>query len=530
MVLERMDKAVVENKPVHAVPQSLASRSRLRKIINEFVGSLSIVPPLSMNDLSELSQRLITEYDLSEAWRGWLMVEINNCLWKETVAAVPYEKRMLLLPQCLSSSAKCRAEIDDLGLLCHRCNTCPIPNLQDKAESLGIMSLVAEGFTSVMGLLESGVIHTVIGVSCLDSLEKAFPLMVSHGIPGIAIPLNKAGCKDTKVDYQYVESLMSMYLSGKNGQPDYEKIKGVIKDWFSEEVLSGMFGADFTSVLARDWLSGDGKRWRPYLLASVYMAISGKTEIPEQVRQAAIAVECFHKASLVHDDIQDNDAFRYGKQTVHSLHGVPLAINVGDMLLGEGYRILSLCNRTELITTAAAAHISLCKGQGLELQWSRSPQELTLSFVLDIFCNKTVPAFEVALDFGALCAGDDKQLRRILHDYSHALGIAYQLQDDIEDFEQQETSLALRPSAVLAVLCEQNKQVGYIRLLSEESNIKTFLMNSEHKSRLQQAIQQVRDLAESYHQQAIASLNALDNSEMKRLLFRVTERILKTSV
>jgi geranylgeranyl pyrophosphate synthase len=241
-------------------------------------------------------------------------------------------------------------------------------------------------------------------------------------------------------------------------------------------------------------------------------------------------VECFHKASLVHDDIQDNDALRYGKQTLHSLHGVPLAINVGDMLLGEGYRILSLCNRMELVSTAAAAHISLCKGQGLELQWSRSPQELSLAFVLEIFCNKTVPAFEVALDFGVLCAGDDKRLRSILHDYSHALGIAYQLQDDIEDFEQEEAPLALRPSAVLAVLCEQNIHAGYIHRLSAESDIKAFLMNGEHKPRLMKAIQRVSDLAESYHQQAIASLNALNNTEMKRLLFRVTGRILKPKV
>ncbi|KAA6336038.1 Farnesyl diphosphate synthase [termite gut metagenome] len=530
MVLERMDKTVVEKKPVHAVPQSFAARNRLRKIIEEFVDNLPLVPPLSMNDLSELSQQLIAEYDLSEAWRGWLMVEINNCVWKETVAAVPYDKRMLLLPQCLSSFAKCQAEIDELGLLCHRCNSCSIPGLQDKAESLGMMSIVAEGFTSVMGLLESGVIHTVIGVSCLDSLERAFPLMVSHGVPGIAIPLNQAGCKDTKVDYQYIESLMCMHSTANSGQTDYEKIKDDIKAWFSKEALSKMFGTDITSSLARDWLSGDGKRWRPYLLVSIFMAISGKKEIPEPVRQAAIAVECFHKASLVHDDIQDNDAFRYGTQTVHSLHGVPLAINVGDILLGEGYRILSLCNRMELVTTAAVAHISLCKGQGLELQWSRSPQELTLAFVLEIFCNKTVPAFEVALDFGVLCAGDDKRLRSILHDYSHALGIAYQLQDDVEDFEQEKAPLALRPSAVLAVLCEQNKHARYIHRLSAESDIKAFLLNSEHKPRLLQAIQRIRDLAESYHQQAIASLNALNNTEMKRLLFRVTERILKPEV
>jgi geranylgeranyl pyrophosphate synthase len=365
----------------------------------------------------------------------------------------------------------------------------------------------------------------VIGVACLDSLEKAFPLLINHAVPGIAIPLNKAGCKDTKVDYRYVESIMRMYAPGPEFI-DYEKIKADIKTWFSYEALAGVFGSDTTSAAAYTWLSGDGKRWRPYLLVSVYMTLTGKTEVPESVKLAAIAVECFHKASLVHDDIQDNDAFRYGKQTIHSTHGIPVAINVGDLLLGEGYRLLSLCNRVDLVATAAAAHISLCKGQGMELEWSRSPGELTLAYVLDIFRNKTVPAFEVAFDFGVLCAGDDKRLRSILHDYSRALGIAYQMQDDAEDFDNN-TPLTLRPSAVLAVLCEQNKEAGYIKKLCGESDIKVLLLDKENKPKLQKAVHRVKTLAEEYRQQAIASLNALDNTDMKRLLFRVTERILK---
>ncbi|MDR2859120.1 MAG: polyprenyl synthetase family protein [Mediterranea sp.] len=520
-----MDKVAVDSKPVYTVPQSFTARNRLRKIIDDFIGSRSVVPPLSISDLSEMACRLIREYDLCKSWKGWLMVEINNCVWKETVASVPYDKRILLLPQCLSSFAKCKAEIDEVGLLCHRCGSCIIPDLQDQAESLGMMSIVAEGFTSLMELMESGVVQTVIGVACLESLEKAFPLLINHAVPGIAIPLNKAGCKDTKVDYQYVGNIMRMYLPGPEFT-DYEKIKADIREWFSYEALSRVFSSDMTSAVAHKWLSGEGKRWRPYLLVSVYMTLTGKTEIPEPVRLAAIAVECFHKASLVHDDIQDNDAFRYGKQTIHAIHGVPIAINVGDLLLGEGYRLLSLCNRTELITTAAAAHISLCKGQSMELEWSRSPRELTLAYVLNIFRNKTVPAFEVAFDFGVLCADDDKRLRSVLHDYSHALGIAYQLQDDAEDFDN-DAPLALRPSAVLALLCEQNKEAGYIRKLCAESDIKAFLLNKENKPALQKTIHKVKSLAEEYRQQAIASLKALDNMEMKKLLFRVTERILK---
>jgi geranylgeranyl pyrophosphate synthase len=488
-----------------------------------------------MDELSDISSRLIRRHALEESFKGWLMVEINNSLWKEVVAAVPYDKRILLLPQCLRHTARCEAEMDELGLLCHRCGHCEIPKLQEQAEELGMISLVAEGFTSVMELMESGVVDTVIGVGCLDSLEKVFPLLINHAVPGIAVPLNCAGCRDTEVDCPYVESLIRMEPPLRSqGAPliAHDVIKTTIRDWFLPEKLAEVMdeATDPASLVAREWLSGEGKRWRPYLLVCVYLALSGQREIPPTVRLAATAVECFHKASLVHDDIQDNDLLRNRQQTLHAAHGVPVAINAGDLLLGEGYRLLSLCGNMELVSAASEAHLSLCKGQGMELQWSRSSGELSLDYVLEIFANKTAPAFEVALRFGLICAGvGDEQLRDILHDYSSALGIAYQLQDDMEDFEQ-EAPLALRPSAVFAVLCEQNKESGYIRRLCEETDIKAFLTNAENKPLLRKAIERVSVLAEAYRRQAIASLSRLNNMEMKRLLFRLTERILKRSI
>jgi geranylgeranyl pyrophosphate synthase len=524
-----MDKVAEKKTAVHAVPPTFTERKRWRKIIADTLADVSLTPPLSMDELTDMSLRLIGACGLDKALQGWFMVEINNCAWKEVVAAVPYDKRILLLPQCLRNAGCCQANVDELGLLCHRCNSCVIPNLQDKAEDLGMITLVAEGFTPVMGLMESGIVDTVIGVGCLDSLEKVFPLLVRQAVPGIAVPLNRAGCKDTQVDYAYVESLIRM--SSPSRTPAallvHDEIKAVVRDWFLPDRLAEALGkaSDPASSVARDWLSGDGKRWRPYLLVCVYLSLTGQREIPHIVKRAAIAVECFHKASLVHDDIQDGDTFRNIRQTVHSAHNVPIAINVGDILLGEGYRLLSLCGRMELFQVAAAAHVALCKGQGMELQWSRSPEELTLDYVLEIFSNKTVPAFEVALDFGLICAGiTDKAIRNMLHTYSRALGIAYQLQDDIEDFASDEP-LVLRPSAILAVLSEQNKANGYIRRLQEAEDIKAILM--EDRPLFQKAVERVTVLAGEYRRQAIASLSTLHNMEMKRLLFRLTERILK---
>lgn len=520
----------MESKQIYKVPSTYEERQALRKQIDSYVRNQPLVPPLSMEDLSRLSDYLIKTHSLDLEIKGWLMVEINNYAWRNTVASIPYEKRILLLPKCLSNVDKCQADIDELGLLCHRCSHCSIPDLQDKADSLGMMSIVAEGFTSVVGLIENRVIDTVIGVSCLDSLEKAFPLLINNAVPGVAVPLNMAGCKNTHVDNDYVEELISMQSDTEISLLDYDILKSAIKEWFSTENLKSLLTpvSEQTSSIALDWISENGKRWRPYLLTAIYLALKSheKENIPKEIQLAAIAVECFHKASLIHDDIQDNDTLRYGKQTINALYGTSIAINVGDMLLGEGYRLLMQCNNIELIKVATEAHIALCKGQGMELTWSRSPQPLTMDFVLEIFCNKTVPAFEVSLLMGVICADDDSTLRAIFHNYSHALGIAYQLQDDIADFETNE-HIEIRPSAVLAALCEQNPDSKFIYSLLNTTDLKQFLSDSENNQLLQEALNRIKEMAQQYYISALESLHEITNVELKRLLFKVTRKILK---
>src|SRR5207253_6669281 len=97
--------------------------------------------------------------------------------------------------------------------------------------------------------------------------------------------------------------------------------------------------------IAYDWLGQGGKRSRPFITLAVYDALKGGAGTlsaedcnpPDAVRRTALPIEAFHKASLVHDDIEDDDTFRYGRETLHRVHGVAAAINVGDYLLGLGY-------------------------------------------------------------------------------------------------------------------------------------------------------------------------------------------------
>ena len=501
------------DKP-NIIPSTLEQRMHLRRALKAFVQTQRLCPPVSLKQLEQLADAFLQQTDqlptlnshLStlNSLRPWLMVEIHNQLWLPIVAGIPHERRLLMLPKCLSRYGECQAEYDEYGLLCHRCGRCHIPHLQDKVEQLGGLSIVAEGFTQVIELIENRVVDAVIGVSCLDSLEKAFPLLVRHAVPGLAIALNDSGCRNTHVDVDYVEELLSLLSDEVTPKLlDHEAIHEQVSRWFTRPELEQLMqpATDLTERICLDWMSGEGKRWRPFLLSAVWQALTGKTEMSTDVHRAAVAVECFHKASLIHDDVEDRDDTRYGQPTINALYGDAFAINVGDALLGQGYRILAQSNNAELLRLIADAHVKLCRGQGEELMWDKSP--VTMDFVMNIFRYKTVPAFEVSLMLGLSCTGNFAHLRPLLKTYSEALGIAYQLKDDLEDFAQDNSLSSTRPTAALA-------------------------LQTEHPTWSQEEVKdELQRLTDLYHQQALDALTDLDELELKRLLYQVTERILK---
>ena len=102
-------------------------------------------------------------------------------------------------------------------------------------------------------------------------------------------------------------------------------------------------------------------------------------ELSDPVKRAALAMEAFHKASLVHDDIEDDDPYRYGMETLHKRHGVGPAINFGDYLIGWGYRLIARDRgllgaevAADLLARLSDAHVKLAEGQGAELLWKQS--------------------------------------------------------------------------------------------------------------------------------------------------------------
>jgi geranylgeranyl diphosphate synthase, type II len=499
---------------VNCVPHQAEERAALLAQVKRYVGERRLVPPLSMEELREHAAQWSTVPQVLD----YVMVLLNNEVWRETVATVPYERRLLLLPQCLRSR-DCPAELDAFGLLCEECGGCSIASLQQMAEELGYVVLVAEGSTVVSKLLEGGKVDAVVGVSCLHALEKSFPHMAAEAIPGLAIPLFEEGCIATKVDLAAVEAAIQLKsASGWKNRMDTDALWSEVNGWFDAKqfVMSSK-----TEEIACDWLLRDGKRWRPFLLACTYRALTGdRAEWPDEVRFLGLAVECFHKASLVHDDIEDADDLRYGEQTLHCSYGVPVALNVGDLLVGEGYRWISRVKDRSgrLLRIAAENHRMLCLGQGAELYGLANEQSFSLEETVEIFRQKTAPAFGVSLQWGAVLAGGDEELCQCLQTYSESLGIAYQIRDDLEEYDAGEVS-DFRSSILLAVLRDQwpDGLEGCSMALTPQMR---------HLLEGQLVVDKVRQLLEHYKNEAIRALNPLQSAPLKSLLRRVTTKML----
>lgn len=537
------DDHVLTARPVRPpqdnVPQTRQERDKLLAFVREYVQAQEPVPPLSIDELRVHTEAVLRDAGMDRKYSDYAAVLINNEVWRETVAAIPYEKRLLLLPKCLRNSTDCPASFDDLGLLCEHCGRCPIDELTSQAERLGYAVLVAEGSPVVMSLIETGQIEAVVGVSCLSVLARVFPYMEAGAVPGVAIPLLRDGCADTSVDLDWVWEAIYQTTDDQTRRLDLDALHRQVNDWFSREALTRMIAPapDPTEQVALDWMARAGKRWRPFLCVCTCKAlmVDGSPAADLDLQRVAVAVECFHKASLVHDDIEDGDAHRYGEKTLHSEHGVPIALNVGDLLLGEGYRLLvetdaSDARKARLLHAAVQGHRALCLGQGRELAWAGAPKPLAVADVLEIFRLKTAPAFEVALRLGAILAGCDDQVGNVLKRYSDSLGIAYQIRDDLEDLRDPEgldLCVRRRPSVLLALAYEMGDEETRRRIERQWDPSATEADREQVRQMI--ATPQVElvamRLTEAYKAQAIGSLIALKNANLKGLLRRVMAKI-----
>ncbi len=482
------------------VPPEKEIREQIRKYIQEYIKQNNLTPPLLLEELQHHSSIIQQNQNILPQYYYFIIILLNNEIWRSHIITIPYHQRILLLPQCLRDKNICPAQMDELGLLCENCGQCILGATTEEAENLGYATLIAEGTTVVTQMLQDGELQAVIGVGCLEGLQKAFPHWAKQGIPGLALPLLCAGCNLTKVDEDWLYENIRLPYQNTN-RYNIAQLKNITTEWFQESNITKLLEEslkDPTSKLAYKWLVKGGKRWRPLLVAAAYNALAESYQNSSMIQKLAIAVECFHKASLIHDDIEDQEQTRYDEPTLHSLHGIELATNIGDFLVGEGYYWIRECGANAetllaMLQWAIQGHRQLCIGQGQELFWRKSANiyDLNISEILEVFAQKTAPGFSVALGLGALAAGADFHILEILGNFSRNMGIAYQIQDDIKDFK--------------------NTLPNHLSLLN--------ILPAP-------ALETAQQLLEKYRQSALQALQPLHHASLKILLHNILAKVL----
>lgn len=180
-----------------------------------------------------------------------------------------------------------------------------------------------------------------------------------------------------------------------------------------------------------------GKRLRPRLCKAAFELASGGVSA-SAVDGLCEALECFHKASLIHDDIQDCEETRYGRPTVWKEHGVAIAIAAGDWLVARGYGLIvrqNSGNALAMIQETVRSHKELCEGQGDDLEAAglrTVSQGRSHDEYVSVCERKTGEPFALAAALGALAAGANPAPYRR---YGLDFGVLFQVRDDIADGE-----------------------------------------------------------------------------------------------
>ena len=211
---------------------------------------------------------------------------------------------------------------------------------------------------------------------------------------------------------------------------DMLRVDAVIRQRLASEVA-------LINQISHYIVSAGGKRIRPRLVLLFAQALG--FDGPEQYELAA-TVEFIHTATLLHDDVVDESSLRRGRQTANALFGNAASVLVGDFLYSRAFQMMVSVNRIRVLEVLADATNVIAEGEVLQLMNMHDP-DLAVDDYLRVIRFKTAKLFEASARLGAVLAGANRELEEYCADYGRSLGTAFQLIDDLLDYEGDTQSL-----------------------------------------------------------------------------------------
>jgi geranylgeranyl diphosphate synthase, type II len=513
---------------INIIPKQGEIRDMLRREARILVSAKKIRPPVNFETIAGQARDLLKSLNLDDRYLEFAIVLTANEIWSEVVSSTPFNRRLLLLPQCLRDINNCSGVFDNMGLICAGCNNCRINQILEESEGLGYITLVADGTTVAINLVEEGAIDAVIGVGCMPVLKQSFRPVNHVAVPAIALPLLFDGCNSTTLDYSWLSEEIRKFTFNPGISPlSVSTIRNQVREYFTSVVLERYFDKnEDTERLALEVMKTGGQRMRPLLLLLACKCYGGDdTNFPV----LAVLIECFHKASLIHDDIEDGSDTRYGMPAFHRTEGVPVAINIGDYLIGKGYSLLSglQCKPevlSECFRLVSESHLKMAKGQGADIKLPEKIKDYSSMDLLRIYRLKTGEAVKISLLLGAVLGNASATELQRLENFSESFGAAYQIRDDLMEYrENKDTFHPLNFPFLMVLLAEAaGKGISMNGLLTGSDNI--LLRNSMEQY-------QIEEKAEGFLRDSIKScyieLDRLENDKLRLSLYGVTGKVFK---
>ncbi len=275
-------------------------------------------------------------------------------------------------------------------------------------------------------------------------------------------------------------------------------------------------------------LSAGGKRLRPMLTLGCAKLCNYQGEHHIQL---AASVECMHTATLLHDDVVDSSALRRGLATANHVWGNKESILVGDFLLGQAFQLMVKPNSIRALDILSSAAVVISEGEVLQLFWQKNTPDFSEETYLQIIASKTAELFAAACQISGIISEQPEEKIEALQKFGHALGMAFQITDDVLDYTADEKTLGKNigddfkeGKVTLPVILSYQKGTEAEKTFwknifkhpesADLAKAKTLLT---HHNALTDALQ----YAEKYAEKAKAALTLFPHSSIKEILLQI---------
>ena len=223
--------------------------------------------------------------------------------------------------------------------------------------------------------------------------------------------------------------------AGPRTPPDLTAIQALAREDMAavDALIRRRLASDVALVnqVAEYIIGAGGKRLRPMLLLLAARALGHRGP---DAHQLAAVVEFIHTATLLHDDVVDDSDLRRGRRTANAVFGNAASVLVGDFLYSRSFQLMVELDRMEVMRILADTTNLIAEGEVLQLLHVRNPDTDEAAY-LRVVERKTAVLFAAATRLGALLAGADAATCDALHDYGLNLGYAFQIADDVLDYD-----------------------------------------------------------------------------------------------